>query len=315
MNRLLTLIAFLVMLAGLAQAERYMYAGDFLNLGVGARPLGMGGTGSTLPDEGSAPYWNPASLAMSEKSQAIAMHCIAFDGLSMYDYIGGYTKFDRWSVGGAWLRLGVDDIILTHFDDPTDPNRRPVVDSTINWSENAIYASGAYAFSPALAVGANLKAIVQGGGSYSSTGLSPDFGVYWKPDPNWDLALSVHNPGGYISWSTGARDTIDLFIRPAIRYHFTLDEQEKHKVSVALESDVFAEDYGSAAMFSSSAISTDVRAGLEWQYSLFALRGGVDRGNPTAGAGIHWQMFTADYAFLSSGELGISHRVSAGVSF
>ncbi len=106
-----------------------------------------------------------------------------------------------------------------------------------------------------------------------------------------------------------------MFIRPAIRYHFALDEQEKHHISVATEADVFAQDYGSAAMFSSSAVSTDVRAGLEWQYSLFALRGGVDRGNPTAGAGIRWQMFSADYAFLSSGELGISHRVSAGVSF
>ena len=168
MNRLSNvMVALLVLLTGLAQAERYMYAADFLNLGVGARPLGMGGTGSTLPDEGSAPYWNPASLALSEKSHALAMHCIAFDGLSMYDYIGGYTKLDRWSVGAAWLRLGVDDIILTHFDDPTDPNRRPVVDSTINWSENAIYLSGAYAFSPALAVGANLESNNAGwGGSF-----------------------------------------------------------------------------------------------------------------------------------------------------
>lgn len=304
-----------IAMPGTVLAEQYMYAGDFLGLGVGARSLGMGGTGSTQPAEGSALYWNPAALGFSEKSQVSAMHCSAFDGLSMYDYLGGHTRVGEWAFGAAWLRLGVDDIILTHFEDASDPERRPVVDKIISWSENAIYLSGARALNTQLAVGLNAKVIIQGGGDYSSFGFSPDLGIFWKPAEGWDTALSLHDVAGSIKWSTGAQDKINMFARPAIRYTFALDEDSKHLLALAGEADVWFLDYGTAAQVTSSGFSADLKAGAEWSYGLFALRGGVDAGHPTAGAGLHWQMFQADYAFLSSGELGISHRVSAGVSF
>ena len=37
------------------------YAGEFLSLGVGARPLGMGGSFSAIADDSTAAYWNPVS--------------------------------------------------------------------------------------------------------------------------------------------------------------------------------------------------------------------------------------------------------------
>ena len=39
------------------------YVGDFLTLGVGARPLSMGGSFTAIADDSTATYWNPAGLA------------------------------------------------------------------------------------------------------------------------------------------------------------------------------------------------------------------------------------------------------------
>ena len=45
------------------------YAGDFLTLGVGARPLGMGGSFAAIADDSTAAYWNPAGLGRLRHSE------------------------------------------------------------------------------------------------------------------------------------------------------------------------------------------------------------------------------------------------------
>jgi Uncharacterised protein family (UPF0164) len=46
----------------------------FLNIGVGARYLAQGGSGTALADDASALYWNPAGLAALSKREATASH-------------------------------------------------------------------------------------------------------------------------------------------------------------------------------------------------------------------------------------------------
>jgi long-subunit fatty acid transport protein len=38
------------------------YAGESMAIGVGARPLGMGGTFAAIADDASTSYWNPAGM-------------------------------------------------------------------------------------------------------------------------------------------------------------------------------------------------------------------------------------------------------------
>ena len=61
----------LSLFAGQSQSAEYdvgdsnpgiVYAGDFLTLGVGARPLSMGGSFAAIADDSTATYWNPAGL-------------------------------------------------------------------------------------------------------------------------------------------------------------------------------------------------------------------------------------------------------------
>ena len=44
-------------------AQENKYAGSFLELGVGARAMGMGGAFVSIADDGSAFYWNPAGVS------------------------------------------------------------------------------------------------------------------------------------------------------------------------------------------------------------------------------------------------------------
>src|SRR5258708_2353878 len=46
-----------------------METASFLNVGVGARGLGMGGAYTALADDANAVYWNPAGLAQVEKRE------------------------------------------------------------------------------------------------------------------------------------------------------------------------------------------------------------------------------------------------------
>ena len=48
--------------AARAQTNTPKYSNEFLNLGAGARSLGMGKTQVSLADDATAGYWNPAAL-------------------------------------------------------------------------------------------------------------------------------------------------------------------------------------------------------------------------------------------------------------
>ena len=88
------------------------YAGDFLTLGVGARPLGMGGSFAAIADDSTAAYWNPAGLGRLRHSEAAFMHS-SLGKLDSYDFvnyvhpIGGAA-----SLGLSWLRVGS---MISHY--------------------------------------------------------------------------------------------------------------------------------------------------------------------------------------------------------
>jgi len=67
-------IKFAVMLALLAQAAGAAETASFLNIGAGARGLGMGGAYTALADGANAIYWNPAGLSALEKREVTVSH-------------------------------------------------------------------------------------------------------------------------------------------------------------------------------------------------------------------------------------------------
>jgi len=58
----------------LAGAARGAETASYLDIGVGARALGMGGAYTALADDAHSVYWNPAGLARLEKREVAASH-------------------------------------------------------------------------------------------------------------------------------------------------------------------------------------------------------------------------------------------------
>ena len=95
-----------------AQAPKF--SNDFLNIGVGARGMGMSGAVTASTNDVTAAYWNPASLVGIESNlQVGAQHAEWFAGIGSYDYVGFGKKLDNDGKSFASLsiiRMAIDKI-------------------------------------------------------------------------------------------------------------------------------------------------------------------------------------------------------------
>src|SRR3954464_1414207 len=146
--------------SGLAQTRKY--SNEFLNIGVGARALGMSNSFIACTNDVTAGYWNPAGLAsIGNQHQLTLMHSEYFAGIAKYDYGAFATRLDSTSVLAASIvRFGVDDI----------PNTTELIDANGNVNYDRITKFSAVDFAllvsyakslkiPGLRLGANVKVI------------------------------------------------------------------------------------------------------------------------------------------------------------
>ncbi|MDD5089864.1 MAG: UPF0164 family protein [Candidatus Wallbacteria bacterium] len=91
-------------------------AGAYLKMGVGARPLGMGGAFTAIADDATAAFWNPAGLVQLDKKEITTMHAmLKMDRTyNFLNYIQPLPKRNAaWGVN--YVRFGVDDLPETHI--------------------------------------------------------------------------------------------------------------------------------------------------------------------------------------------------------
>ena len=81
--------AFLVFLASapLFAGESGGQPGAFLQYGVGARALAMGGAFYAVADDATAAYWNPAGLAYLQRKEVTTMQAALYEQTS-FNYMG-----------------------------------------------------------------------------------------------------------------------------------------------------------------------------------------------------------------------------------
>jgi len=69
------------------------YAGASMELGIGARPLALGGAAAAMTSTGETFYYNPASLGLAQKVHVNFMYAPTFGSFSEpmanYNYLGG----------------------------------------------------------------------------------------------------------------------------------------------------------------------------------------------------------------------------------
>lgn len=186
-------------------AQTPKYSNEFLNIGVGARALGMAGANVATANDVTAGYWNPANLTRIEADLEIgAMHAEYFAGIAQYDYGAIAKPIDSTSVLAlSVIRFGVDDI----------PNTTQLInsDGTFNYDRITTFSAVDYAFLlsyarelnvPGLSVGANAKVVHRIIGDFAQAwGFGIDVGATYRMD-NWTFsAMGRDLTSTYNAWS------------------------------------------------------------------------------------------------------------------
>lgn len=280
--------------AARAQTNTPKYSNEFLNLGAGARSLGMGKTQVSLADDATAGYWNPAALTnLRTKYDGVLMHSELFSGVVKNDYAAFAMPLDEKSaIGVTLLRLGVDNIADTR----ALVNEYGYIQydriTYFSVADYALLLSYARKLGPeGLSVGGSGKLIYRNVGTYANAyGFGVDVGLQYN-HKGWRLGLMARDitttfnawsidadkfkantiPGEAIPKST-TEITLPRLVLGAGR-QFTLPAQFTALVAVDLEATT---DGQRNTLISARPVSVDPRVGVEIGYrNLAFLRGGV----------------------------------------
>ncbi len=198
------------------------YSNEFMNIGVGARALGMGGAHVALVDDVTATYWNPAGLMeIKSKYEGSLMRAEYFAGIAKYDYAAFAAPIDRSShIGVSVIRFAVDDIPDTRF--LYDAN------GAINYNNVTFFSAADYGFvlsyarnvgfvegdevANGLRFGSNIKVIHRNVGKFAKAwGFGIDVGAMYYLN-KYQFGLMLRDISGtYNSWSLETDLVEDIF--------------------------------------------------------------------------------------------------------
>ncbi len=206
------------------QAQSRIYVNEYLNIGVGARGLGMAGATAASTSDVYSGYWNPAGLInMQSDIQAGLMHAEYFAGIFKYDYgaVAMPLKNKDRALGISFIRFATDNIPYTL--DYVQP------DGSFDESKLKDFSAGDYAVllsyaqklnffkkNPAIhtSIGANAKILYRNVGSMANA---------------WGFGLDIGLQAQYKGWRFGltAKDITTSYTA----WSFHLTEEEKAKFS------------------------------------------------------------------------------------
>lgn len=319
------------------------YSNDFLNIGVGARALGMSSAQVASVDDVTSGYWNPAGLlSISENMQIAAMHSEYFAGIAKYDYAAFAKPLTDKSkaIGFSIIRFGVDDIPNTLF--------LKNADGSINYDNITSFSVADYAFIGSFASttpieglswGVNAKIIHRTVGDMAhSWGIGADAGAQFKKG-NWKFGFMAKDiTTTFNAWSFTFTDdeaqallsadnivptsstelTAPKFILGAC-YDYKIGDKFSlnPEINIALTT-----DGKENVLIPSKFLSVDPKIGVEANYmKTIYLRAGIgnfqkatndiDGGKittmqPNIGVGLHIKKIMIDYALTNVGNFSSS---------
>lgn len=324
------------MLTGLAVNAQVKYSNEFLDLGVGARALGMGNVYVANTNDVTAGYWNPAGLLNLENNLEVGlMHSEYFAGIASYEYGGVAFKIDDKSAAGVTLlRFGIDDI----------PDTRQLVDANGNFdynkietfssTDNAMLLSYARQIGPeALKVGGNVKIVYRSVGDFANAiGFGIDLSAQYHKE-KLKLGVMLRDiTGTWNAWSFNNEELEEVFIAtgnevPTNSLEITVPRTilaAGYKYKINEKFGIYPEvnlamtfDGKRNVLIGTSFMSIDPRIGFEANYrKMIFLRGGLGgfqqeteiggeqkwSMQPNMGVGVKLKKVALDYALTNIGD-------------
>jgi hypothetical protein len=190
------------------------YSNSFLDIGVDASALALGGSVVSSTSDISSTYWNPAGLAEVKDKEFALMHSSYFANIANYNYISYAQPLEnnKSAVGFSVIRFGVDDILDT----------TKLIDSegNINYDRIERFSNTDYAFifsyaskTPIknLTLGGNFKVIRRIIGDFANSwGFGFDLGLQYKLSKSWNTGLNFKNISTFNTWTHNEEKIQDI---------------------------------------------------------------------------------------------------------
>jgi long-subunit fatty acid transport protein len=270
----------------------------YLQLMVGARPMGMGGAFTGLADDVTAVFFNPAGISALAQREAMAMHgALSFD--RNFNYLAAAVPRIRgesgWSL--SYTRFSIDGIpetrVATNGTPLLNGDGTVTIFSLFDDVEENFTLGYAWKLKDGLRIGINYRLLHQEMFRKEANGQGVDVGLLYQATPDVRLGLTLRNMFEGVRWNeTGHRDDVPFIITAGAAVRGWKD--------IIYLVDVFEMEREGLGY----------RLGLEkWWAGHYALRAGVNDGDFTVGASAKYQSFQFDYAFQEQ-TLGDINRLS-----
>ncbi|NHE55590.1 putative type IX sorting system protein PorV2 [Cyclobacterium plantarum] len=183
------------------------YSNEFMNIGIGARALGMAGAQVAAVSDVTSAYWNPAGLiGVSHEHEFALMHAEYFAGIAKFDFAAYTTNIQEDNqIAISMIRFGVDDIPDTRF--LYDANGALNYNNIqfFNAADYALLLSYARDVSDNFKFGVNTKIIHRNVGKFAKAwGFGLDFGAIYLWE-DWRIGLMARDvTTTFNAWSHNA---------------------------------------------------------------------------------------------------------------
>ena len=163
-------------------------AAKFLSIGVGSKASGMGGAFTSIANDATAMYWNPAGLSFNNTKEVYFNHANWIADIS-FDYFGFTIPMNgKSTIGFNITSVTMDEMEVTRYGNED-------TGETFKAADYAIGSTYALNLTDRFSIGLNGKYIQQSIANSHAKGLALDFGTLFVTPFGFRLGTSISNFG------------------------------------------------------------------------------------------------------------------------
>ncbi|HDS09060.1 MAG TPA: hypothetical protein ENN73_02430 [Firmicutes bacterium] len=210
MKYLKYLIIICIMFSAFSAGAEYTEPAQYLTYTPGGRALAMGGAFSSIANDSSATFYNPAGIVqLRGASGELYYAMLDLDRTYIFlSYASPVTK--SLSVGGYLLQYTISDIV--------GHDEIAFSTGTFDISSNVLAISVGYRVSKQWALGLNLKSLSQNFRENTAEAFGADFAILYGIDDKLGASLVFRDISEKFSWDSGFEEEVPMITQFGASY-------------------------------------------------------------------------------------------------